>query len=91
MATIAGYQLLHNNDGSTTEVLLFESCSAHCGEAFLAGDGFVSPALSDASVFLPAPPRCPRCVWAFELARLLRGSGGVLRGWRPRITRINKS
>jgi hypothetical protein len=68
MATIAGYQVLHNNDGTNTEVLLFESCCVSCGAAFLAGDGFVSPALSDASVFLPAPTRCPRCLWAIELA-----------------------
>lgn len=51
MATIAGYQILQNEDGTNTEVLLFESCCAHCGEAFLAA----------ASVFSPVPDECPHC------------------------------
>ena len=59
MKTIAGYQLLHNADGTNTEVLLFDSCCTHCGDPFLAA----------ASVFSPVPDECPRCVWVFELAR----------------------
>ena len=61
MATIAGYQVLQNAAGSTTEVLLFESCCLNCGgTAFLAGDGFVTPALPGASTFVAAPTQCPR-------------------------------
>lgn len=59
MATIAGYQVLHNDDGTSAEVLLFESCCASCGEAFLAAS----------SVFSPVPEECQHCVWVFELAR----------------------
>jgi hypothetical protein len=60
MAKQAGYQVLYNEDGTATEHLLFQSCCPSCGETFLASGTAFEP-VTDTP--------CPRCCWAFELAR----------------------
>jgi len=71
MTKLAGYQVLYNEDGTDTELLLFKACCPSCGETFLAS----------CTAFEPVTDKhCPRCCWAFELARcceMLGLSNGV--------------
>jgi len=60
MAKLAGYQVLYNDDGADTELLLFESCCPSCCETFLASGAAFAPI---------ADRHCPRCCWALKLAR----------------------
>jgi len=60
MAKLTGYQVLYNEDGTDTELLLFKACCPSCGQAFLASGTAFEPV---------ADRHCPRCCWALELAR----------------------
>jgi len=60
MVKSVGYQVIYNGDSTGTESLLFEFRCPSCGEAFLASRTAFQP-VTDGP--------CPRCIWAFELAR----------------------
>jgi hypothetical protein len=71
MVKSVGYQVIYNGDSTGTESLLFWFRCPSCGEAFLASRTAFEPVIEK---------HCPRCCWAFELARCcdsLRFSDGI--------------